>query len=190
MKNQNQYLKVLGVAIITITVFACVFYAFSYRRVSKINPNTFAGETPQVTPSSSSDINPPEKSHFIITCPTGTTAYDRDDGRVCSDSPDGMWNGSVEVATTTAHDVQEVVSTNNQKLALTDSAYMQVVRETSIDGESAIIVKQTYGSEAGPQSDTLAKTLLVIHEGYLYSVHTREYQKDVDTFFSSFHFSK
>lgn len=190
MKNPNQHLKVLGIAIIVIVVFVCVLYIFLYRRTSNVKTNAFIGETPQATSTSSVGINSQEQFHFTITCPTGTGVYDRRGGSVCSDSSDGMWEGSVEVTTTTAHDVQEVVSMNNKKLTSVDAAYMQVVRETTVDNEPAIIVKQTFGSEAGPRSDTLAKTLLVIHNGYLYLVHTREYQKDVDTFFSSFHFTK
>lgn len=175
----NSYFKIS--IIVVILLAACVGAYCLLTKYRKVDSNPVV-----VTDASTFQ----EKFHFTVSCPAGTGGYERNGSYVCSDSEDGMWLGQVDVSESTVRNAREVVSIHNAKLAQTDAAYMQVVRETVVDGESALIVKQASGSEAGASSDNLAQTLLVIHGGYLYSVHTREGQKDVDAFFGSFHFMK
>lgn len=182
MKNKALYLLVAA-----ITIAAIVFVVYSFSRPHEyVATNQMEDST-----SSSAVVDVSKKYHFTLTCMDGLVGKSQGDTYFC-DSPNEEYflGGIMNVTSTTFQSVKDVVNANNQKLALTDSAYMQIVRETTVDSEPAIIVKQTFGSEAGPSSDTLAKTLLVIHNGYLYSLYVPELQKNVDEFFASLHFTE
>jgi len=135
-------------------------------------------------------LSMPERYGFGLTCPEGTVGHEAYDHYVCADGPEGMGLINISVSPTDYQRAINYVEDHNRALAMTDSAYMMRVRETNVSGVPAVIVKQTFGSEAGPTSPDLSKSLLVIHDGRLYTVTTREYLPNAFAHLASFHFTK